>query len=150
MDAKQLLNELESELAGRRGLFSKKVDFDKCAEIVYRLKEAVPKSVYEAEYVMLNRRKILESADSAAQNTIKEAEERAVHIVENSELIRRAETEADKIFEAAERKCDALVAKTKSHLDGMFKDIEQFLLSAIAMIRNNREELRAAAVNGRK
>ena len=42
--------------------------------------------------------------------------------------------------------CDALVDKTKAHLDIMFRDVEQFLQSSLAMIRNNREELRGAMI----
>jgi len=146
MEIMQILEELESELSGKKGMFSKKVDVGRCAELVYTLKGEVPASIRESEYVIKNRKKILDNADSVAQNTIREAEERAGHIVENSELVKRAETEAKKVIELAYMQCDTLVERTKGHLDEMFKDIEQFLLSTLAMIRNNREELRGAII----
>ncbi|MCL2061920.1 MAG: hypothetical protein FWH03_04765 [Firmicutes bacterium] len=146
MDMTDMLNELEAELTNTKGIFSKKIDIGHCAELAAQLKSAVPQSIAESEYILQNRKRILENADSVAQNTIKEAEERALHIVDNSELVKRAELEAKKIIEAAHVQCDALIERTKIHLDGMFKDIEQFLLSTLAMIRNNREELRSAMI----
>ena len=147
MDAMKLIDELESELGDRRGgLFSKKIDIGKCVNLTRQLREALPDAVREAEYVVENKQKILENADSVAKNTIREAEERAEHIIDNSELIKRAELEAKQLMETAYMQCDALVDKTKAHLDIMFRDIEQFLQSALAMIRNNREELRGAMI----
>ncbi len=149
MSLGEILDELQSELTDRKGLFGKKVDLDRCADLVYELRETLPESLREAEYIVANRKKIFDNADIVAKNTIKEAEERAAHIVENSELIKRAEAEGDKLIDAAQAQCDNLTDRTKTHLDNMFKDIEQFLLSTLAMIRNNREELRGALLGTR-
>lgn len=147
MDVTLLLNELEEELSDRKGgLFGKKIDLDKCSDLVRQMKSALPETLREAQYVMDNKRKILENADSVAKNTIREAEERAEHIIDNSELVRRAEVESKQIIEMAYMQCDTLIDKTKAHLDIMFKDVEQFLLSTLSMIRNNREELKGAMI----
>ena len=147
MDVMRIIDELEAELGERRGgLFSKKIDRGKCVQLTKAIRGAMPDAVREAEYVVENKQKILENADSVAKNTIREAEERAEHIIDNSELIKRAELEAKQLMETAYMQCDALVDKTKAHLDIMFRDVEQFLQSSLAMIRNNREELRGAMI----
>lgn len=147
MDVMRIIDELEAELGERRGgLFSKKIDIGKCVQLTKAIRGAMPDAVREAEYVVENKQKILENADSVAKNTIREAEERAKHIIDNSELIKRAELEAKQLMETAYMQCDALVDKTKAHLDIMFRDVEQFLQSSLAMIRNNREELRGAMI----
>ena len=147
MDVMRIIDELEAELGERRGgLFSKKIDIGKCVQLTKAIRGAMPDAVREAEYVVENKQKILEKADSVAKNTIREAEERAEHIIDNSELIKRAEREAKQLMETAYMQCDALVDKTKAHLDIMFRDVEQFLQSSLAMIRNNREELRGAMI----
>ena len=147
MDVMRIIDELEAELGERRGgLFSKKIDIGKCVQLTKAIRGAMPDAVREAEYVVENKQKILENADSVAKNTIREAEERAEHIIDNSELIKRAELEAKQLMETAYMQCDALVDKTKAHLDSMFRDVEQFLQSSLAMIRNNREELRGAMI----
>ena len=149
-DIFEIVEELESELSEKKGLFSKKVDVDRCAELVSILKSEIPAGFAESRQVLATRKKILENADSVAQNTIREAEERASHIVDNSELVKAAEIESKKIIDMAYMQCDMLVERTKGHLDEMFKDIEQFLLSTLAMIRNNREELRGAMIMSSK
>lgn len=146
MDVMKLLAELEEELSDRRGIFGKKVDLDRCLDVVDKIKRSLPETLREAEYILDNKSKILDNADLVAKNTIREAEDRAEHIVENSEIIRRAETDAKQIIDSAYVQCDALVHHTKEHLDNMFKEIEQFLLSTLTMIRNNREELRGAMI----
>ena len=147
MDVMRIIDELEAELGERRGgLFSKKIDIGKCVQLTKAIRGAMPDAVREAEYVVENKQKILENADSVAKNTIREAEERAEHIIDNSELIKRAELEAKQLMETAYMQCDALVDKTKAHLAIMFRDVEQFLQSSLAMIRNNREELRGAMI----
>lgn len=147
MDVLQLLDQLEQELGERKGgIFSKKVDIGRCSQLARQIRSVLPDALREANYVVENKQKILENADSVAKNTIREAEERAEHIIDNSELTKRAELEAKQLMETAYMQCDALVDQTKTHLDIMFRDIEQFLQSALAMIRNNREELRGAMI----
>lgn len=146
MDIMKILAELEGEMVGKKGTFAKKVNVEKCAALVFKLKSLIPESISEAEFVVARKNEILANADKTARNTLLEADARAEHIIENSEIVRRAEIERKKIIDTAYMQCDELVVKTKSHLDGMFKEIEQFLLSTLAMIRNNREELNSALI----
>lgn len=150
MDLMSLLVELEAELSDKKGFFGKKIDIDKCYDLVTQIKTNLPATLKETEYVMENKRKILENADIVAKNTIREAEERAEHLIDNSEIMRMAELESKKLIETAYMQCDGLVRHTKEHLDNMFKETEQFLLSTLSMIRNNREELRGAMIINKK
>lgn len=147
MDIMQIIEQLEIELGERKGgIFSKKIDINRCVALLQQLKSDLPGALREAEYVVEKKQMILENADNVAKNTIREAEERAEHIIDNSELVKRAELEGKQMLETTYMQCDALVDKTKEHLDNMFRDIEQFLQSTLAMIRNNREELRGAMI----
>ena len=150
-DLLKIIDELQGELMDTKGFFSKKVDLERCVELTEILKKEVPSTITEAHQILYNRKNILENADSVAKNTIREAEERASHIVDQSEIVALARLEEKKIVDMAYMQCDTLVERTKAHLDEMFKDIEQFLLSNLAMIRNNREELRGAMImSGKK
>lgn len=145
-----ILEELEAELSDKKGFFSKKIDLDKCLDLVLQIKTNLPAVLQEAQYIMDNKRKILENADLVAKNTIREAEERASHMIDKSEITRMAEIEYQKLLSNAHSQCDGLVRHTKDHLDNMFKETEQFLLSTLTMIRNNREELRNAVIINNK
>ena len=141
-----IIDELESELLDKKGLFSKRIDVDRCVQLVNMLQQTIPDDFAKAQQVLSKREQILTNADTIAQNTIREAEERASYIVDNSELIKQAQVEAKKKADMAKMHSDILIERTKTHLDNMFKDIEQFLLSNLSMIRNNREELRGAMI----
>ena len=75
---------------------------------------------------------------------MEEAEIRAEQIISETEIMKRAQTEAAQILETAQMQSDTLIHKTTEHLEAMFSDIEQYLVSNLNMIRNNREELREA------
>jgi len=141
MDVFQILGALTDELTEKRGAIRKKVDAGACFELVEQLREALPESIMEANFILANKQKILQNADSAAKNTIREAEDRAAHMLDNGELRRRSEAEARRLIDETNIKCDNLVQRTKEHLDGVFKDLEQFLVSALSLIRRNRDEL---------
>ena len=145
MDLRSYLNELEIELTDKKGgLFGKKVDIDRCLDIINDMYGVIPSAVNEANVVLNKKAEIISGAQSLAKQTIGEAEIRAEQIISDSEITKRAQTEASRILETAQMQSDTLLHKTTEHLEAMFTDIEQYLVSNLNMIRNNREELREA------
>lgn len=147
IDALEILDRLRNELNTSRGFFSKKPDYDLCCDLCDKLAKTLPDSISEAEYVKQHRKDILLNADVAAKNTIRAAEEKANRLASESEVVKKAQSDAKQIIENAYAQCDNLILRTKSHLDNMFKETEQFLLSTLSVIRTNREELRSALKN---
>ena len=139
-----ILDELQEEFAkGKNVFWSKKslVNLDRCEELIIELKRNLPSCLQEAAYIVSQRDKILERANSAAENTIKEAERRAQNLVQESELIEKAEQEADRLMQDAEKKCDNMYKNTKNNLDKLLKAIEDYFTDNLHVVRNNREEL---------
>lgn len=147
MTLEELISELDDELNGRKGLFNRRVDLGRCVELFDEIKRLIPPSVSEAETVIKSRERILENADIVARNIIKEAEERAVHLSESSEIAKLAEKRGRDMLDKTYRQCDTLVQKTKEHLDEMFGETEAFFQSTLDMLKTNRNELRGALMN---
>lgn len=143
-DALEILDELREELNSSRGIFSKKADIALCADLCDKLAELLPASLKDAEYVNQKRKEILANADVVAKNTIRAAEEKAEKLSGDTEIVKKAQESAAQIVENAYVQCDNLIMRTQAHLDNMFKEIEQFLLSTLSVVRTNREELRSA------
>ena len=141
MDIYQTIVNLQDQFVDKRGMPKKKIDIHTCCELIERLRQSVPESIEEANFVLANKQKILQGADTAAKNTIREAEERVAHILDDSDIRRRSEYEAKRLIDDTNSKCDNLITRTKEHLDGVFCDLEQFLMSALSLIRCNRDEL---------
>ncbi len=148
--ALEILDRLSEELSTSRGIFSKKPDVALCSELCDKLARILPESFNEAEYVKQKRKEILANADVVAKNTIRAAEEKADKLASESEVVRRAQSDAKQILENAYAQCDNLIMRTKAHLDNLFKDMEQFLLSTLSVVRTNREELRSALIEDKK
>ncbi|MCL2556725.1 MAG: hypothetical protein FWE03_06920 [Firmicutes bacterium] len=142
MDPLELLDELESELKEVRGMHKR--ENSQIFDILARAKEGVAFNLEEADYIVKKQKQILKNADIVAKNTLKAAEERIEHMLGTTEVMQKADAEAKNLMNKTANKCDALVKKTKEHLDSMFIEAEQFLLSNLSMIRINREELREA------
>ncbi|MBQ9790817.1 MAG: hypothetical protein IJW24_04430 [Clostridia bacterium] len=103
MDINQIIEELEAELAKSKNfLWGKKND--KCMELVDELRRNLPTALKEASYLLSQRDKILFQAQESAKKTIAEAEQRAEAILSQSELVKRAEAEADEIVETANKR----------------------------------------------
>ena len=147
MNLNELIAELDEELNGRKGLFKSRVDLTRCIELFEEIKRMLPPSLTEADLVVKSRERILENADTVAQNIIKEAEERALHLSESSNVLKIAEKQGREALDNTYKQCDSLVQKTKEHLDEMFKQTEIFFESTLNTIRTNRNELRGAVLN---
>lgn len=143
-EALEILESLRDELNPARGLFSKKPDIALCRDLCEKLARVLPSALEEAEYVKGHRKEILANADVVAKNTIRAAEEKAEKLASESEVVRAAQVSSKQIIENAYAQCDNLILRTKAHLDNIFKDTEQFLLTTLSVVRTNREELRAA------
>ncbi len=150
VDALEILDRLRAELEGGRGIFSKKPDIGLCAELCDKLAKVLPESINDAEYIKHKRKEILANADVVAKNTIRAAEEKANNLVSESEVVKSAQAASNRIIESAYAKCDNLIIRTKAHLDNLFKETENFLCSTLAVVRTNREELRAALSDEKK
>ncbi|MCH5155193.1 MAG: hypothetical protein J1F69_01160 [Clostridiales bacterium] len=147
-DALEILEQLRSELEGGHGLF-KKPDWDMCLELCDDLSRILPDYIKDASYIKDKRKEILGNADVVAKNTIRAAEEQANKIMSESEIVRSAQIASKQIIENAYVQCDNLILRTKSHLDNLFKETENFLCSTLAVVRTNREELRAVDIVNR-
>ncbi len=150
VDALELLDRLRAELDGGHGIFSKKPDIGLCVELCDKLAKVLPESINDAEYIKHKRKEILANADVVAKNTIRAAEEKANNLVSESEVVKSAQAASNRIIESAYAKCDNLIIRTKAHLDNLFKETENFLCSTLAVVRTNREELRAALSDDKK
>ncbi len=147
MDAITLIELLKDEFVDIKGLPKRKVDPDRCLQLIEELKNSLPTCIKDARKIIENKQQILQNADFVAKNTISSAEEKARRMVAGSEIEQLAQREAQKIINKAAIQRDVLIDKTKTHLDSMFSETEQFLLSLLDMIRKNRHELRTITFN---
>ena len=147
MNIYDILAKLEEEVGeAKPGLFHKKIDANRIAELVDELKNNMPKAVEEASYILAQKDKLLESAKADAKAILDEANEKANSLVSESEVTARAEEEAKKAEELTIKRCEQMLDATKNNVDKLLKAVEDYLAEHLNIVHDSRDELNATLV----
>lgn len=147
MDYFDLVIELENELSeGDKGIFGKKINTEKCLDLIDKMKRAFPSVIKDANYIVANKEDILIEAERKAAQILKESETHANVIVKNSEIMKRAEDAATVHIENVRRVSDDIINKSAAIIYAMFEDTENFLKNMLEILKQNRDEM----INGLK
>lgn len=148
-----LLEKLENEFLGAKNtVFSKKamVDAQRCLQYITEIKNGLPSALKKAQDIIDHSTEIVASSTKKAQEILTDAENRAIEMVSQSEILKRAEHDSKVIRSDAVQYANTLKNDSRLYVDDMFADVEKFLADTIACIRNNREELRGSIVRDKK
>ena len=114
-------------------------------EMVDRIKQSLPEIIKEAQYIKQENERIKADAISYAQKTVQQAEKRAEELLDQNEIIARAQEEAENIRQNALEYKNKVEFEVKIKIDQLLKVSEVTITDALMLIRSNREELRNAA-----
>ena len=114
-------------------------------EMVDRIKQSLPEIIKEAQYIKQENERIKADAISYAQKTVQQAEKRAEELLDQNEIIARAQEEAENIRQIALEYKNKVEFEVKIKIDQLLKESEVTITDALMLIRSNREELRNAA-----
>ena len=114
-------------------------------EMVDRIKQSLPEIIKEAQYIKQENERIKADAISYAQKTVQQAEKRAEELLDQNEIIARAQEEAENIRQNAFEYKNTVEFEVKIKIDQLLKESEVTITDALMLIRSNREELRNAA-----
>jgi len=147
MNIYDILAQLEAEVGeAKPGLFHKKIDANRIAELVEELKNNMPKAVEEASYILAQKDKLIESAQADAQAILDDAKQKANDLVKESSITARAEEDAKKIEEVAIKKSEQLLDATKNNVDKLLKAVEDYLAEHLNIVHDSRDELTSTLV----
>lgn len=111
-------------------------------EMVDRIKQSLPEIIKQAQYIKQENERIKADAISYAQKTVQQAEKRAEELLDQNEIIARAQEEADHIRQNALEYKNKVEFEVKIKIDQLLKESEVTITDALMLIRSNREELR--------
>ena len=108
-------------------------------------RQSLPEIIKEAQYIKQENERIKADAISYAQKTVQQAEKRAEELLDQNEIIARAQEEAENIRQNALEYKNKVEFEVKIKIDQLLKESEVTITDALMLIRSNREELRNAA-----
>ncbi len=148
MNIESLINELEDLLetswglpltGGRTIVNSKEI---RC--ILDDLREHIPEEVKQAKAVVADRAKILDDARSEAERIIKSAENKAMLLVSENEIVKKSEAKARDIMEKLQIKSKEMKLATSEYIDDLIKKTDEVLSANLSELRKTRKSLKSS------
>lgn len=142
----QYLAELEQVVStAKKSVFSSSdiiVNRGQILDLIDRMRDAYPDVMRQAQYIVDDCENQKQRVLEYGNNVIKEAESRRDKLLNESDIIRQANEEAEKIKKEAMDMRAHVEYDLKCKIDEVLSDSEVTLRDALTLIRNNREELR--------
>ena len=153
MDGLELLDELEEVISqGANVPFSGRciLERDELMDLVQELKLKLPDDLKKAKWIKNERQRILQEAQTEADDIIKAANEKGISMINEHEITQQAMEQAQQIIEKAQTEAQAIRDSAYNYADDLLETVEKVSVSSmkeleqcISIVRSNRSELRS-------
>ena len=99
-----LLDRLEELLSGHRLLGRTWVETDAALELTQKIRATLPDEIREAEWLTSEKERLIFEAQEEAKRILRDAENYAAKLVQDSQIVRQAQHEAEAFLAEARRK----------------------------------------------
>lgn len=144
MEMATILKELEETItnASRVPLTGKvMVDGDTLLEFVDRIYSALPSELRQAQQVLEQSDKLLESVEGQGKRILQDARDQAAMMLQETEIFKAAAERAQALMSQAEAASLELRRQSIIYSDDVLSHLEGNLEQALTTIRNNRSDL---------
>lgn len=145
MDILNLLERIEDIIAeASKFPLSNKVMIDKeeILEVINEIRLKLPDEINRASWVAKERQRILNEAQSEADELIEKVKEQQKYLVEDNEITRQAQKYADQLIQEAERKANEMKMGAYSYSDEILAKLQEKIREINGIIEQNREVLK--------
>jgi vacuolar-type H+-ATPase subunit H len=145
MDILNLLERIEDiiEDASKLPLSSKvMVDKEEVLEVINEIRLKLPDEINRASWVAKERQRILNEAQSEADELIGKVREQQNHLIEENEITRLAKSHANQLLQEAEQKANEMKMGAYNYSDEILSKLQEKIGEINDIIENNREVLK--------
>lgn len=147
-DVINLLNEVEEIIDhGMKIPMTGKVMVDDTAifELLDRIRAAMPEEITNAKWVLKERQRILDEAQTEANSLIEQGKTYVDKMAVENEVVKQAQNYGEEIVRKAQIFADDIKVGAVQYADELLQHVEQSLGKTLESLRNNREELKMLA-----
>jgi len=144
MDVLQLIDRLEQLVsAGTRLPLSSRTMIDEQGflDIIDQLRVSVPEELKQARRFTQERERVMQQAEAEAEKIISTAQERATQMLQENDLIRRAEAEAGRLITVAEQESEEIRVGADQYAAEVLNGLEQELTRLLVTTRRGKATL---------
>lgn len=118
------------------------IDKEEVLEVINEIRLKLPDEINRASWVAKERQRILNEAQSEADELINKVKEQQKHLIEESEITRQAKIYANEIIEEAERKANDMKVGAYNYSDEILSKLQDKIKEINNIIEDNREVLK--------
>ncbi len=127
------------------------VDDTAIFELLDRVRAAMPEEITNAKWVLKERQRILDEAQTEANSLIEQGKTYVDKMAVENEVVKQAQNYGEEIVRKAHIFADEIKVGAVQYADELLQHVEQSLGETLQSLRNNREELKTLAkVGGEK
>ncbi len=111
-------------------------------EVINEIRLKLPDEINRASWVAKERQRILNEAQSEADELIEKVKEQQIYLVEENEISRQAQKYAKQLIEEAERKANDMKIGAYNYSDEILSKLQEKIREINGIIEQNREVLK--------
>lgn len=145
MDILNLLERIEDiiEEASKFPLSNKvMIDKDEILEVINEIRLKLPDEINRASWVAKERQRILNEAQTEADELIEKVQDQQRYLIEDNEITKQAQKHANQIIQEAERKANEMKFGAYSYSDEILSKLQEKIGEINNIIEQNREVLK--------
>lgn len=145
MDILNLLERIEDiiEESSKFPLSNKvMIDKEEILEVINEIRLKLPDEINRASWVAKERQRILNEAQSEADEIIEKIQEQQKYLIEENEITKQAQKYANKLVEEAERTANDMKIGAYSYSDEILSKLQEKIREINGIIEQNREVLK--------
>jgi len=120
------------------------VSLERVLELVEKLRSTLPEEVGRARVISNNKDRVIREAQERAQAIVHEAAEAHHHMLEQSEIVRRARTTAEIVLREAEERAQKIREGADAYAAQVLAELDGSLDAALRSVRKGEETLARA------
>lgn len=114
------------------------VDKDELLDIIQELRLKIPDDLKQAKWIKGERQRILLEAQKEATTIIKSAEDKIISMINENEITKKANEAAEEIIKNANNRAREIRNATKQYIDDALSESEMVLERTLSTLRDNR------------
>jgi hypothetical protein len=149
VDVQQKLDQIVASVEGARAMPMSASCVVNRAELVgmlRELREALPAELAHAQSVVADHQQVVADAQAQADQIIRGAHDERGSLISDTEVVRRAQNEADRILAEARTEVETKRAEADDYVDSKLANFEVVLTKTLGAVGRGRQKLRGAGV----
>lgn len=150
MDINYLVDRLEALVnSSRRVPLSSRImlEEEEILALIEQMRQALPKEITQARRVMQEREQIIKGAQSEADKIISMARERAEYLINSEGVLNVAKERGEQMLGDAQRDAQATRQEIEQYAVEVLGNLEQQLQMQLHQVRNGLQELRSQVLH---